>query len=119
MKVYVNNQHRICAVHATTDQALTELEIPDTVFTEETTEELIKCYACWVDKSGNYTIQLLIPPDMAEQINQTGLQHRADQETITELQLALADQYEQNMLLEESVTDTQLAITQLYEGGAA
>lgn len=119
MKVYVNSQDRICTVHTTIDTTLIELEIPDGTFAEEATEDLIKCYSCQVDKSGNYTIQLLIPPDMAEQINQTGLQHRADQETITELQLALADQYEQNMLLEESVTDTQLAITQLYEGGAA
>lgn len=117
MIIYVNNNKRICAVHNTTDPTLIKLEIPDDTFDKNATEDLIKCYSCQIDDSGNYTIQLLVLPDMAEQINQSGLQHKADQETITKLQMAVADQYEQNIQLEESLTDTQLAITQLYEGG--
>ena len=79
MKIYVNDQQRICAVHSTTNQDLTELEIPDTTFANGTTNDLITCYSCCIDNHGHYTVQLLIPPDMAEQINQFGLQRIADQ----------------------------------------
>lgn len=39
----------------------------------------------------------------------------AVQNDITNLQLALTEQYEANLALEDEVTNTQLAITELYE----
>lgn len=38
------------------------------------------------------------------------------QEEVTALQLALCDQYEENIALQEEVTNTQLALVELYEG---
>lgn len=35
----------------------------------------------------------------------------------TNLQLALVEQYEENLSLQEEVTNTQLALVELYEGG--
>lgn len=34
---------------------------------------------------------------------------------VTDLQLALTEQYEENLALQEEVTTTQLALTELYE----
>lgn len=84
MKIYVNNQNRICAINDSIDVSLTKLELPDNVFSPDITEDLIKCYSCQIDESGNYTIQLLVPPDMAEQINQTGIQRKRDQELMAD-----------------------------------
>jgi len=99
MRIYTNNQNRICAVHSTTDPTLTELTLPDNVFSPEVTEELIKCYACQVDDQGNYTIQLLVPPDMAEQINQTGLQRIADQKLMeSQLETIVDNDYRLSVL---------------------
>lgn len=39
------------------------------------------------------------------------------QDEVTALQLALCDQYEENLVLQEEVTNTQLALVELYEGG--
>ena len=36
---------------------------------------------------------------------------------LTDTQLALAEQYEENLSLQEEVTNTQLALVELYEGG--
>lgn len=94
MKVYINSQHKICAIHYTTDPNLTELTIPDNVFSTEFTEELIKCYACQVDDQGNYAVQLLVPPDMAEQINQIGLQRIANQKLMeSQLETIVSNDY--------------------------
>lgn len=41
------------------------------------------------------------------------------QEEVTDLQLALVEQYEENLALQEEVTNTQLALVELYEGGLA
>lgn len=41
------------------------------------------------------------------------------QEEVTDLQLALVEQYETNLALQEEVTNTQLALVELYEGGLA
>lgn len=41
------------------------------------------------------------------------------QDEVTALQLALCDQYEENLALQEEVTNTQLALCELYEGGIA
>ena len=38
------------------------------------------------------------------------------QDEVTALQLALCDQYEENIALQEEVTNTQLALVELYEG---
>lgn len=38
---------------------------------------------------------------------------------VTDLQLALCEQYEENLSLQEEVTNTQLALCELYEGGLA
>lgn len=46
MKIYVNNQNRICAINNTSDTSLVEYEIPDNTFSSEATEDLIKCYSC-------------------------------------------------------------------------
>ena len=35
---------------------------------------------------------------------------------LTDVQLALAEQYEENLALQEEVTNTQLALVELYEG---
>ncbi len=39
------------------------------------------------------------------------------EEELTDTQLALAEQYEENLALQEEVTNTQLALVELYEGG--
>lgn len=39
------------------------------------------------------------------------------EEELTDIQLALAEQYEENLALQEEVTNTQLALAELYEGG--
>lgn len=41
------------------------------------------------------------------------------QDEVTALQLALCDQYEENLALQDEVTNTQLALCELYEGGVA
>lgn len=84
MRVYVNSQNRICATDTSFNPDLIKLEIPDNIFATNITQDLIKCYSCQIDESGNYTIQLLIPPDMAEQINQTGIQRKRDQELMAD-----------------------------------
>lgn len=38
------------------------------------------------------------------------------QDEVTALQLALVEQYEENLALQEEVTNTQLALCELYEG---
>ena len=38
------------------------------------------------------------------------------QNEVTSLQLALVEQYEDNLALQDEVTNTQLALTELYEG---
>lgn len=38
---------------------------------------------------------------------------------LTDAQLALIEQYEENLALQEEVTNTQLALVELYEGGEA
>lgn len=39
------------------------------------------------------------------------------QEQVTDLQLALCEQYEENLMMQEELTSTQLALVELYEGG--
>ena len=39
------------------------------------------------------------------------------QSQVTDLQLALCEQYEENLALQDEVTNTQLALCELYEGG--
>ena len=41
------------------------------------------------------------------------------QSQVTDLQLALCEQYEENLALQDEVTNTQLALCELYEGGVA
>lgn len=41
------------------------------------------------------------------------------QSQVTDLQLALCEQYEENLALQDEVTNTQLALVELYEGGIA
>lgn len=38
------------------------------------------------------------------------------QDEVTALQLALVEQYEENLALQEEVTNTQMALCELYEG---
>lgn len=46
-------------------------------------------------------------------------QYESNQAYVTELQLALTEQFETNLMLLEEVTNTQLALTELYEGKEA
>ena len=39
------------------------------------------------------------------------------EEELTSTQIALVEQYEENLSLQEEVTNTQLALVELYEGG--
>lgn len=99
MIVYINDNKRICAVHNTLDRTLTKLEIPDGTFSDEVTEEQIKCYSCQVDNQGNYTLQLLVSPDMAEQINQFGLQRITDRKLMeSQLETIVDNDYRLSIL---------------------
>lgn len=52
-----------------------------------------------LDDQGNYTIQLLVSPDMAEQINQSGLQRIADQKLMeTQLETIVDNDYRLSVL---------------------
>jgi regulator of replication initiation timing len=57
----------------------------------------------------------LVPVGVFDQIGVLDKQHTADQEEVTTLQLALTEQYEENLSLQEEVTTTQLALTEIYE----
>lgn len=55
-------------------------------------------------------------PTQEQQVQRLEGQREADQAEITALQLALTEQYEVNLALEEEVTNTQMALTEIYEG---
>lgn len=115
MKIYTDAQNRIIDVDSTQNLELTELEIPDGHFGDITTGQ-IKCYSCILDANGFPAICLLVPPGVFDQIGQLDRQHEADQEEVTNLQLALAEEYEAGLARDEEITNTQLAITEIYEG---
>ncbi len=115
MKIYTDSQNRICDIGTTTNPALQELEVPDPTF-GDITDAQIKCYACTLDAGGNPSIRLLVTPELFDQIGILDRQHAADQEEVTSLQLALTEQYEENLTLGEELTNTQLALTEIYEG---
>lgn len=55
-------------------------------------------------------------PTQEQKVAELEGQREADQAEITALQLALAEQYEANLVLEDEVTNTQMALTEIYEG---
>lgn len=115
MKIYTDKLNRICAIGTSTNSEFTELEVPDWTF-GDITDAQIKCYACVLDAGGNPSIRLLVPPELFDQIGVLDRQRAADQEEVTSLQLALTEQYEENLALGEELTNTQLALTEIYEG---
>lgn len=115
MKIYTDSQHRIIDIGSTSNPDLMELKVPDWTF-GDITDAQIKCYSCILDAGGNPSICLLVSPELFERIGIMDRQHTADQEEVTSLQLALTEQYEENLTLGEELTNTQLALTEIYEG---
>lgn len=115
MKIYTDSQHRVIDTDSTVNPSLTELEVPDWTFGDITAAQ-IKCYSCTLDALGNPSIRLLVPPGVFEQLGELDRQRAADQEEVTALQLALTEQYEENLALGDEITSTQMALTEIYEG---
>lgn len=65
-------------------------------------------YFIHVDEEGNEVVIEALPTDR-EEIDTANLE-------VTNLQLALVDQYEQNEALQSELTDTQMALVEMYEG---
>lgn len=55
-------------------------------------------------------------PTPEQQVEALTVQNGNLQNEVTSLQLALVEQYEDNLALQDEVTNTQLALTELYEG---
>lgn len=55
-------------------------------------------------------------PTAEEEVGMLAAENGEMKNRVTELQLALVDQYEENLALQEEVTNLQLALTELYEG---
>lgn len=84
------------------------------------------CLCMWVDFEGDVELVRidLTDPDnpkpvfSAQPDSQIGILQKQMAEVQTELtdtQLALVEQYEENLALQEEVTNTQLALTEVYE----
>ena len=129
MKIYVNEQYEICALRSTDRTDLTEIEVNKEVlgnwcdtalmgFKYEPSWACDESGECLLDESGD-RIQVGYAFYPFVDINTLLLiqkQHEQSQEEITALELALAQAYEENVVLQEEVTNTQLALTELYEG---
>lgn len=114
MKIYTNEQHEIVAIGHSTNPALACHELPD----DESNFFHGKCDAFILGyryraEDGTTEISPYKSYHILESIQ---AQWEADQAEITALQLALAEQYEANLALEEEVTNTQMALTEIYEG---
>lgn len=88
------------------------------VVPDDMVEEVMTC-GCWcnIEVENGVLTKITkvdapyIPPEPHEPTDIELLQ-----EQVTELQMALCEQYEENLLLQEEVTNTQLALVELYEG---
>lgn len=114
MKIYTNELHEIVAIGHSTNPALTCHELPD----DESNFFHGKCDAFILGyryraEDGTTEISPYKSYHILESIQ---AQWEADQAEITALQLALAEQYEANLVLEDEVTNTQMALTEIYEG---
>lgn len=55
-------------------------------------------------------------PTQEQQVEALNTENMELKRQVTDLQLALTEQYEENLTLQDEVTNTQLALTELYEG---
>lgn len=90
IKVYTDNQHRICDIMNTNIPDLTEIDVPDWTF-GDITDSQIKCYTCTLDPEGNPSIRLLVPPELFDQIGIMDQQRAADQEETSSLMESVVD----------------------------
>lgn len=114
MKIYTNELHEIVAIGHSTNPALACHELPDdeSNFFQGKCDAFILGYRYRVE-DGTTEISPYKSYHILESIQ---AQWEADQAEITALQLALAEQYEANLVLEDEVTNTQMALTEIYEG---
>lgn len=114
MKIYTNELHEIVAIGHSTNPALTCHELPD----DESNFFWGKCDAFILGyryRAEDGTTEIS-PYKSYHILDSIQAQWEADQAEITALQLALAEQYEANLVLEDEVTNTQMALTEIYEG---
>lgn len=128
MKIYVNEQYEICAVNKTDRTDLTEMEVDPGLLGNwcETALMGYKYEPSWAcDENGEFILD-----ENGERI-QAGyafypfvdyntlmlIQHNYEQSQaeIVTLQLALTEEYEKNLALQDEVTTNQLAMVDLYE----
>ncbi|HJB08620.1 MAG TPA: hypothetical protein H9716_12295 [Candidatus Enterocloster faecavium] len=92
MKIYVNENHEICAarVNDTGDETLKEYEVPDDYF-NGWCDTVIKGYCYQVNEDGSVATYPYKDFDLLMAIQQ---EHDLQARKTTELQLALAEMYE-------------------------
>lgn len=114
MKIYTNELHEIVAIGHSTNPALMCHELPD----DNSNFFWGKCDAFVLGyryRAEDGTTEIS-PYKSYHILDSIQAQWEADQAEITALQLALAEQYEANLVLEDEVTNTQMALTEIYEG---
>lgn len=115
MKIYTNELHEIVAIGHSTNPALTCHDLPD----DESNFFWGKCDAFILGyryRAEDGTTTEISPYKSYHILDSIQAQWEADQAEITALQLALAEQYEANLVLEDEVTNTQMVLTEIYEG---
>ncbi len=92
MKIYVNENHEICAarVNDTGDETLKEYEVPDDYF-NGWCDTVIKGYCHQVDEDGSVATYPYKDFELLMAIQQL---YEEKEKQVTELQLALAEIYE-------------------------
>ena len=82
----------------------------------------ILCLPVSVQHPQAHAVAPILPEPLQNRFHQAaaisashGLRQKVQADQLTEAQLALTEQYEANLALEDEVTNTQLALTELYE----
>lgn len=72
--------------------------------------------AFWrVDEKTGEEVQVEYVPTQEQQVQQLTAENEGLATQLTDTQIALVEQYEENLILQEEVTNTQIALTELYE----
>ncbi len=68
-----------------------------------------------IDEETGEEVELEYVPTQEQQVQQLVAENEELATQLTDTQLALTGQYEENLALQEEVTNTQIALTELYE----
>ena len=120
MKIYVNDRNEIKDVHSTNDNTLTEIVITDerNPF-ENWSIAKICCYRVDVREGIVCMITPYVNSLIIEHLDRLGEQNGQTVETVTDLQVAVCENYENAELYKEETNsqldNLQLALVEVYE----